>query len=235
MLYTEQDRIANGQSCRPTWPLAATPSTMEARWPPLLVMQGDAEAVVSPHNGQAAAQGRAAAAGACASAVRSVRRGNRYPMPATDFKRKGSTVATLVAVDGLAPAWSGGAASRPFSDVLGPDASRLAGAFAASQSAPRQTQAQALRMEPAEARPGHLQGSHRAREAVAGRRLEVKVKRHLHSTSTAQGVRLGDKSCAVKEARRDAPGIDKDHWPSLADIERASGVRNSRGTPYSRH
>jgi poly(hydroxyalkanoate) depolymerase family esterase len=118
---------------RPTRPLAATPSTMEAHWPPLLVIHGGADAVVSPHNGQAAAQAWAHAAGARAGAARSVRRGKRYPMSVTDFKRKGSTVATLVAVEALAHAWSGGAASKPFSDGQGPDASRMAWAFAAKQ------------------------------------------------------------------------------------------------------
>jgi poly(hydroxyalkanoate) depolymerase family esterase len=118
---------------RPTMPLAATPSTMEANWPPLLVIHGDADAVVSPSNGQAAVQVWASAAGARASQARSVQRGKRYPMSVTDFKRKGSTVATLVAVNGLAHAWSGGAASKAFSDGQGPDASRMAWAFAAKQ------------------------------------------------------------------------------------------------------
>lgn len=118
---------------RSTMPLAATPSTMEATWPPLLVIHGDADVVVSPHNGQVAAQVWARAAGARASQSRKVQRGTRYPMSVTDFKRKGSTVATLVAVDGLAHAWSGGAASKPFCDGQGPDASRMAWAFAAKQ------------------------------------------------------------------------------------------------------
>jgi len=118
---------------RPTLPLAATPSVMEANWPPLLVIHGDDDVVVSPHNGRAAAQVWALAAGARASTARSVQRGKRYPMTVTDFKRKGSTVATLVAVDGLAHAWSGGAASKPFSDGQGPDASRMAWAFASRQ------------------------------------------------------------------------------------------------------
>lgn len=121
------------QGHRPTMPLAATPTTMAADWPPLLVIHGDADGVVSPHNGQAAAQVWADAAGARAGTPRSVRRGKRYPMSITDFKRKGSTVATLVAVDGLAHAWSGGAAGKPFSDGQGPDASRMAWAFAAKQ------------------------------------------------------------------------------------------------------
>jgi len=106
---------------------------MEADWPPLLVIHGDVDAVVSPQNGQAAAQVWASAAGANDSAARSVQRGKRYPMSVTDYKRAGSTVATLVAVRGLAHAWSGGAASMPFSDGRGPDASRMVWAFASRQ------------------------------------------------------------------------------------------------------
>ena len=45
----------------------------------------------------------------------------------------GRTVATLVEVGRLAHAWSGGAAKAPFSDPRGPDASRMAWAFAARQ------------------------------------------------------------------------------------------------------
>ena len=118
---------------RMTTPLMTTPNAMEAHWPPLLVIHGDADAVVSPKNGQAAAQVWADAAGAKASEARSVQRGKRYPMSVTDFKRKGSTVATLVAVSGLAHAWSGGLASKAFSDGQGPDASRMVWAFAARQ------------------------------------------------------------------------------------------------------
>jgi len=118
---------------RATMPLAAAPGTMATDWPPLLVIHGDADAVVSPKNGLASAQVWAHAAGAQASEARNVRRGQRYPMSVIDFKRKGSTVASLVTVSGLAHAWSGGAASQAFSDGQGPDASRMAWAFAASQ------------------------------------------------------------------------------------------------------
>jgi poly(3-hydroxybutyrate) depolymerase len=106
---------------------------MAAGWPPLLVIHGDADTVVSPHNGQAAVLAWATAAGARASPARSVQRGLRYPMSVTDFKRQGSTVATLVAVRRLAHGWSGGAASTPYGDVHGPDASRMAWAFVARQ------------------------------------------------------------------------------------------------------
>jgi poly(hydroxyalkanoate) depolymerase family esterase len=118
---------------RSTQPLQASAATMAAHWPPLLVIHGSKDGVVSPHNGQAAAQVWAQAADAQPSAPRSVQRGLRYPMQVTDFKRQRRTVATLVEVQGLAHAWSGGAASKPFTDVQGPDASRMAWAFAARQ------------------------------------------------------------------------------------------------------
>jgi poly(hydroxyalkanoate) depolymerase family esterase len=121
------------QGRRPTTPLAATPGAMAATWPPLLVIHGAADTVVSPQNGQAAAQLWADAAGARAGPARRVQRGQRYPMSVTDFKCKGRTVVTLVAVDRLGHAWSGGAASQPCSDGRGPDASRMAWAFAAKQ------------------------------------------------------------------------------------------------------
>jgi poly(hydroxyalkanoate) depolymerase family esterase len=123
---------------RGTRPLAATPLTMAA-WPPLLVIHGDADRVVSPANGRAAVQAWADAAGARAGVEHSFQRGQRYPMVVTDFKRQGSTVATLVTVSGLAHAWSGGAASQPFSDRQGPDASRMVWAFAARQFRPSAT------------------------------------------------------------------------------------------------
>ena len=118
---------------RATLPLVATPPTMAASWPPLLVIHGDADAVVSPQNGLAAVQLWADAAGARAGTARSVRRGQRYPMSVTDFKHKGRTAATLVAVSRLAHAWSGGAANKPYSDGNGPDASRMVWTFAARQ------------------------------------------------------------------------------------------------------
>ena len=118
---------------RLTSPLLATPGTMEADWPPLLVIHGDADTVVSPRNGHSAVAVWAHAAGAQASQARSLQRGKRYPMAVTDFKRKASTVATLVEVNGLAHAWSGGAAGKAFSDGKGPDASRMVWAFAARQ------------------------------------------------------------------------------------------------------
>ena len=110
-----------------------TPPLVAANWPPLLVVHGAADTVVSPQNGRAAARVWAEAADARAGTERRVQRGQRHPMQITDFKRRGQTVATLVAVDKLAHAWSGGADRQPFSDGKGPDASRMAWAFAERQ------------------------------------------------------------------------------------------------------
>ena len=121
---------------RETQPLVATPDSMAAHWPPLLVIHGEADSVVSPQNGQAAVQVWADAAQATAAQARRVQRGKRHAMSVTDFQRRGDTVATLVSVAGLGHAWSGGAASQPFSDGQGPDASRMIWAFAARQFRP---------------------------------------------------------------------------------------------------
>ena len=113
---------------RETAPLEA-----QRHWPPLLVIHGGADGVVAPQNGQAAAQAWADAAGAHAGATRTVQRGQRHPVEVTEFKFRGETVAKLMAVTRLAHAWSGGAAGQPYGDARGPDASRMAWAFAARQ------------------------------------------------------------------------------------------------------
>jgi len=110
-----------------------TPPLAVANWPPLMVVHGEADHVVSPQNGRAAVRVWAEAAEAQAGEARRVQRGQRHPMQVTEFRRRGRTVATLVAVDRLAHAWSGGAARQPYSDGKGPDASRMAWAFAARQ------------------------------------------------------------------------------------------------------
>jgi poly(hydroxyalkanoate) depolymerase family esterase len=118
---------------RPARPLPATPVAMAAVWPPLLVVHGVSDRVVSSSNGQAAARVWAGAAGARVLDGRSVQRGKRYPMTVTDYKLSRGTVATLIEVAQLGHAWSGGAAGQPYSDAQGPDASRLLWAFAARQ------------------------------------------------------------------------------------------------------
>lgn len=109
---------------------------MAATWPPLLLIHGSLDTVVSVDNGHAAAQAWADATGARAGTSRTVQRGKRYPARVTDFKRTGVRVATLVQVAGLGHAWSGGAPKHAYSDALGPDASRMAWAFAAKQFGP---------------------------------------------------------------------------------------------------
>ena len=121
---------------RRTAPLGL-PGDAGVPWPPLLVVHGTADGVVSPHNGEAAAKAWAAAAGATASTTRRVQRGQRHAMLVTDFKHRGRTAATLALVQGLGHAWSGGAAGQPFSDPQGPDASRMVWAFAQKQFALR--------------------------------------------------------------------------------------------------
>lgn len=101
--------------------------------PPLMVIHGRADAVVVASNGEAAARQWALALGAQPAAERKLQRGQRYSMTVTDFKRRRDTLTTLVEVDRLGHAWSGGAASQAFGDAQGPDASRMAWSFAAKQ------------------------------------------------------------------------------------------------------
>ncbi|MBX3622645.1 MAG: prolyl oligopeptidase family serine peptidase, partial [Rhizobacter sp.] len=101
--------------------------------PPLMVIHGAHDRVVSSHNARAMASLWADAAGATATAPRRVQRGQRHPMTITDYRRRGRPAATLVEIDTLGHAWSGGAARKAFSDSRGPDASRMAWSFAAKQ------------------------------------------------------------------------------------------------------
>ena len=122
------------QGLRATKAPAAVESSM-ADWPPLMVIHGDRDAVVSANNAGAAAQLWAEAASAREGTAREVRRGKRYPMTVKEFKRSKAVVATLVQVAQLGHAWSGGAAKAHFSDAKGPDASRMVWRFAAKQFA----------------------------------------------------------------------------------------------------
>lgn len=118
---------------RPTAPLNATPIAMASSWPPLLVIHGESDQVVAMTNGEMAVRVWADAAGAREVEGRHVQRGRRYDTTVTDFKCGRNTVSTLVQVDQLGHAWSGGSANHPFSDQQGPDASRMIWAFAAKQ------------------------------------------------------------------------------------------------------
>jgi len=110
---------------RPSLSPVTSARLLAAAWPPLLVIHGNADT--------AAAMTWAQAAGAQVGPPRQAQRGKRYPMTVTDYKRRGTLVATLVQVSSLGHAWSGGAANQPYSDAQGPDASRLAWAFASRQ------------------------------------------------------------------------------------------------------
>ena len=114
-------------------PLPGAPLALTPDLPPLLVIHGGRDHVVAQRNGEAAARVWAEAAGAKPGRARSVQRGKRHAMTVTDFRHRGRTAATLVDIARLGHAWSGGAASEPYGDVEGPDASRMVWAFAARQ------------------------------------------------------------------------------------------------------
>ncbi len=101
--------------------------------PPMLVLHGDADAVVAPSNAASSAAVWATAVGARPGLTREVQRGRRRAMRVTDFRRKGRTLVTLCEIAGLGHSWSGGAPKLLFSDPEGPDATRMAWAFAAAQ------------------------------------------------------------------------------------------------------
>jgi poly(hydroxyalkanoate) depolymerase family esterase len=101
--------------------------------PPLLVLHGDADAVVSASNAGSTAEVWAAATAAKPGLERTLQRGKRHAMRVTEFKRSGRTFVMLCEVAGLGHAWSGGAPRLPFSDAAGPNATRLIWAFAAKQ------------------------------------------------------------------------------------------------------
>lgn len=101
--------------------------------PPMLVLHGDADAVVAPSNAVSSAAVWATALGARPGLPRDMQRGRRRAMRVTDFKRKGRTLVTLCEIAGLGHSWSGGAPHQLFSDPEGPDATRMSWAFAAAQ------------------------------------------------------------------------------------------------------
>jgi poly(hydroxyalkanoate) depolymerase family esterase len=109
------------------------PSAVSAQWPPLLVLHGTLDGVVSQHNGMAAATLWAEALGARAMPPRTVQRGRRRAMVVIDHKVGRRVVTSLVLVSGMGHAWSGGAEGQPFGDATGPDASALIWTFVQRQ------------------------------------------------------------------------------------------------------
>ncbi|CAN7562438.1 PHB depolymerase family esterase [Acidovorax sp. Leaf78] len=112
---------------------AAAAVAVPAVLPPLLLLHGDADNVVSVRNATATAALWAEKLGARPGAARTLQRGQRHATQVTEFKARGRTVVALREVVGLAHAWSGGAADQPYSDPVGPDASALIWAFVAKQ------------------------------------------------------------------------------------------------------
>ena len=113
---------------------------MGAVLPPMLVLHGEADSVVTPGNARSAAAIWATASGAQVGLDRMLQRGKRHPMRQTDYKRDGKVAVTLCEIKNLGHAWSGGLGSQPFSDAAGPDATKLlwafvSGRFAAGDSA----------------------------------------------------------------------------------------------------
>ncbi|RZI68587.1 extracellular catalytic domain type 1 short-chain-length polyhydroxyalkanoate depolymerase [Variovorax guangxiensis] len=106
-----------------------------ASLPPLLVLHGDADSVVTAGNATNTAAVWATATGARPGVSRTLQRGQRRPARITDYTRDGQTRVRLCEIGGLGHAWSGGAARQAFSDPAGPDASKLIWAFVAKQFA----------------------------------------------------------------------------------------------------
>ncbi len=104
--------------------------------PPLLVLHGDADSVVSASNANSSAAVWGMATGSKPGVTRVLQRGKRHPMRVTDFVRRGRTVVTLCEIAGLGHAWSGGLSSMLFTDPAGPDATKLVWAFATRQFRP---------------------------------------------------------------------------------------------------
>lgn len=101
--------------------------------PPLLILHGQADGVVSVRNAHATAALWADALGARPGPARTMQRGRRHAARVTEYKARGRTQVVLREISGLGHAWSGGASGMPHSDPVGPDASALVWAFAARQ------------------------------------------------------------------------------------------------------
>ena len=101
--------------------------------PPLLVIQGSSDRIVTPDNGDQVARLWAAQCNAKPRAPRTIQRGARYPARIIDYEIEGKLMVTHCEVTGLRHAWSGGAAGHTYSDQKGPDASAMIWTFARKQ------------------------------------------------------------------------------------------------------
>lgn len=103
---------------------SAAPGRLQS-WPPLLVVHGKKDRVVSINNASAAAELWANALGARQGTARTVKRGQRHANQVTDYRVGRRVVVSLNEITGLGHGWSGGDGRQHFSDPEGPDASRL--------------------------------------------------------------------------------------------------------------
>lgn len=101
--------------------------------PPLLLLHGSVDHVVSRHCAERTAQWWAAAAGARMGKTQAQQRGARYATQVTQWRASGKTRVVLREIAGLGHAWSGGAPDMHYSDPAGPDASALIWSFVARQ------------------------------------------------------------------------------------------------------
>ena len=129
-----QARTAELATAMPAVAMAVhLPETPTAPWPPLLVIHGDRDNVVSPRNAALAVAQWVAASHAKALPPVTQQRGKRLPMEVLRWTHGRTDVATFVMVHGLAHGWSGGAAALPFGEPDGPDACTLLWRFVQRQ------------------------------------------------------------------------------------------------------
>ena len=115
----------------------------QARALPTLVIHGGRDAVVNPRNGDETAQqwvgvhdlmrARRNVAALVADAAPRTRIDNSYTVNERDWRdERGAAQVSLVRIDELGHAWSGGSSAGTFTDAKGPDVTRLIAAFCAS-------------------------------------------------------------------------------------------------------
>ncbi|MBW7833104.1 MAG: prolyl oligopeptidase family serine peptidase [Simplicispira suum] len=114
---------------------AELPAAAPPMLPPLLLLHGESDPVVSVRSAQHTAAWWAQALGARAGAPRMQQRGARRTTRLTEFRARGRVQVALREIEGLGHAWSGGAPRVAYSDPTGPDASALVWAFMARQFA----------------------------------------------------------------------------------------------------
>ena len=115
----------------------------QARALPTLVVHGGRDAVVNPRNGEETVQqwvgvhdlmrARRKVAALAADGAPRTRIDNSFTVNERDWRdERGAAQVSLVHIDELGHAWSGGSSAGTFTDAKGPDVTRLIAAFCAS-------------------------------------------------------------------------------------------------------